>query len=111
MGKFLRYNWIVKAFKFVLKRLLTPPVLSLKSGAWNSYIRFPRRIDGGSSISVGEDTLVCEHSWLSALQQYAGENFNPEITIGKGVYIGRYCCITGMYRITIEDDRVLSEHV
>lgn len=71
----------------------------------------PRLIEGRQSISIGADTLVREHSWLSAIQRYGKQGFDARIDIGNGVYMGRYCCIVAMNEVIIGDGCVLSEHV
>jgi len=78
---------------------------------FRSYIFRPRLINGPEHIEVGNRTMICSHSWLSAITEYAGERFQPQLVFGDDVYVGRYACIVATQRITIEDGCVLSEHV
>jgi acetyltransferase-like isoleucine patch superfamily enzyme len=77
----------------------------------DAYIYRPRRIDGARYITIGDRSTVDRHGWLSAITAYADETFTPQLRIGNDVHIGRYCCITCAFSITIEDGCLLSEHV
>lgn len=76
-----------------------------------SYILRPCVIFGASGIRLGDGTEILRHSYLNAVQQYAGEHLQSEIVIGNNVYIGRFVYLTAMSRISIGDGCVLSEHV
>jgi acetyltransferase-like isoleucine patch superfamily enzyme len=56
-------------------------------------------------------TFIQHHAWLSATMSYGGESFQPEIAIGNDVYIGDFCSIFAINRVTIEDGCVLSNYV
>lgn len=88
-----------------------PAPRGIKHSGTAAYIYRPRRIDGARYISLGDRSTVDRYGWLSALRSYAGDVFTPQLTIGSDVHIGRYCCITCAFSITIEDGCLLSEHV
>jgi acetyltransferase-like isoleucine patch superfamily enzyme len=94
----------------LIREILCKPPRASRSGA-RSYVYRPRRIDGAQFISIGARSTVDRFGWLSALDSYAGVQFHPEIVLGKDVHIGRYCCITAILSIVIEDGCLLSEHV
>jgi len=96
--------------KRVIKSVLWGPPTSMKAGS-SSYIYRPRRIDGASFIRLGSRTTIDRYGWLSALHNYAGVTFEPEIMLGDDVHIGRYACLTAIKSITIDDGCLLSEHV
>jgi len=97
--------------KRAIYRTLYPAPRGLKHAGVDAYMYRPRRIDGPRYISLGDRSTVDRYGWLSALTAYAGDRFTPQLTIGNDVHIGRYCCITCAFGITIEDGCLLSEHV
>jgi acetyltransferase-like isoleucine patch superfamily enzyme len=101
--------------RLLLKRgaygLRHPAPRGIQHSGTDAYIYRPRRIDGAGYIRIGDRSTVDRYGWLSALSGYAGESFTPQLTIGDDVHIGRYCCITCAFSITIEDGCLLSEHV
>jgi len=104
-------SMLQRAWRHAANRLWTRPPRSLRyCGSWSSIHR-PRRIEGPRFISVGAGTTILSHASLSAIGRYADQAFEPRLTVGARVYIGRYCYITCCRSITIEDDCVLSEHV
>lgn len=94
----------------LIRETLCRPPRASRSGA-RSYIYRPRRIDGAQFISIGARSTVDRFGWLSALSSYAGVQFRPELVLGQDVHIGRYCCVTAIQSIVIEDGCLLSEHV
>jgi acetyltransferase-like isoleucine patch superfamily enzyme len=93
------------------KRILYPAPRGLRRCGSGSFIRKPRLIDGPENIELGDRTFIYEHSWLSTISEYAGEQFHPKLVIGNDVHVGRYACIVATQMMTIEDGCVLSEHV
>lgn len=77
----------------------------------NAFISRPAKIFGASCIALGERTTILPHAYLNAVEEYAGVPHTPRISIGDGVYIGRYVYLTAIDQITIGDGSVLSEHV
>lgn len=91
--------------------MLYPPPRRISACGFDSYVFFPRRIDGPQYISIGNRSSVDKYGWLSAIESYAGEHFTPRIVLGDDVHIGRFSCITAISSITIGDGCLLSEHV
>jgi acetyltransferase-like isoleucine patch superfamily enzyme len=96
--------------KHVMRELLWAPPAKLERGD-RSYIYRPRRIDGTKFIKIGSRTTVDQHGWLSAVEHYAGRTYSPQIMLGNDVHVGRYCCITCISSIVLEDGCLLSEGV
>lgn len=94
-----------------LRRLSAIPPLPIFLKEPRSIIRRPRDIENPRYISLGRGTRIREHSWISAIPQYAGVRFEPRLEVGEDVYIGRYVCITCTGHMWIGDGVVLSEHV
>jgi len=86
------------------------PPWSTRSGS-RSFVYRPRRIDGAEFIRIGSRSTVDRHSWLSAVNSYAGVEYQPEIILGDDVHIGRYACLAAIASIIIEDGCLFSEHV
>jgi acetyltransferase-like isoleucine patch superfamily enzyme len=86
------------------------PPRVMKSGV-ASYIYRPRRIEGAAFIQIGDRSTVDRFGWLSALEECGGQRYKPSIILGKDVHVGRYCCITSISSVVIEDGCLLSEHV
>jgi acetyltransferase-like isoleucine patch superfamily enzyme len=84
---------------------------TLRKHGTNSYIIRPRKIDGAENIEIGDNTTVGKHAWLCAIKHYANERFEPNLSIGNNVYIGRYVCITCVSNVKVSDGCVLSEYV
>lgn len=91
--------------------MINPHPRGLKKSAVDSHVFRPYRIDGASHIEIGNRSTVDKHGWLSALDQYAGQEYNPRLSIGNDVHIGRYACITCVSEVVIEDGCLISEHV
>jgi acetyltransferase-like isoleucine patch superfamily enzyme len=94
-----------------VKRLLTPAPRGLGKLGKNARVYRPWRIDGKQYIRIGDRSTVDRHSWLSALDHYAGVRYQPRLVLGTDVHIGRYACLTVIDGIVIEDGCLLSEHV
>ncbi|MDQ0640899.1 acetyltransferase-like isoleucine patch superfamily enzyme [Pedobacter sp. W3I1] len=77
----------------------------------NSSLYSPMQIDGGENIKIGVNSTIGRNAWLSAIEKYGSQKFNPKITIGDHVNIGNYPCITAIEEITIEECCLLSEYV
>lgn len=79
----------------------------------NSEIRYPCKLWGGGSkyISIGEGTTIQGHCILGAWIKYAGEMFNPFISIGNNCNIGEHTHITSINRITIGDGLLTGRYV
>jgi acetyltransferase-like isoleucine patch superfamily enzyme len=95
----------------IIKNLVHCGPFDLRRRGCNSYVLRPRRIDGPKNIELGNRTIIHKYSWLSTVEEYAGEHFNPRLVFGDDVYVGRYACIVATQNMTIGDGCALSEHV
>jgi acetyltransferase-like isoleucine patch superfamily enzyme len=77
----------------------------------NSVVRRPWFWYNRRSIRIGKEVNIGRESLIEPINNYAGVNFKPCITIGNGTYIGRYCQLHAVNLIEIGDECVLSDHV
>ncbi len=101
---------VQKALQRLRKEIWWVPPRAVRAGS-KSYIYRPRRIDGPQFIRMGDRSTVDRYGWLSALGAYGSARYEPSITLGNDVHIGRYACITAILGIVIEDGCLISEHV
>lgn len=100
---------LIRSVKELVKNIVYRPfgVVYGKS----SYILRPCVLHGSSRVRLGHRSVIMSRGYLSAIENYAGHRYTPQISIGDDVYIGRYAYLTAMDEITIGDGCVLSEHV
>lgn len=58
-------------------------------------------IFGGEHVHLGEHTVIQRYSVIEAIEQFSGEYFSPEISIGKGANLGEYNHISCIGRLLI----------
>lgn len=102
---------LIRTFRSIGKKILGYPPLFIKACGSHSLLLRPRRVDGAKYITIGNRTVVHKHSWIEAINEYAGERFTPRILVGDDVYIGQYSCIIAINAVVIENGCVLSEYV
>lgn len=73
----------------------------------NVLIGYKLEVVGGKNISIGNRTRIKTEVILSAHIKYAGDKFNPVITIGDNVLIQRHSHITSINRISIGNGVVI----
>ncbi len=61
-------------------------------------------------ISVGENTTIQERVRLLAWHNFHGQNFTPEIKIGKNSVIQKDCFLSAVDKIEIGDNVAVTEH-
>ncbi|HZY20336.1 MAG TPA: DapH/DapD/GlmU-related protein [Ramlibacter sp.] len=76
-----------------------------------SAVLLPRRVQGAPRIEIGPDVIVQPHGWLAAVEQYAGQHWQPRIEIGAHCRIGRHAVITAVEDVTLGEGCLLSEQV
>lgn len=69
------------------------------------------KLGGIQNISIGDNVVISENSWLEAILSYNNKLFNPEININNNVSIGRGSVITAVLGIDIGDDTLIGPHV
>ena len=94
-----------------LKRLVHPLPFGLARAGQGAVISRPRRVQGCRYIEIGERSVISKHSWLGAIDSYAGIQYRPQLLIGNDVYIGQYSSFQCISKIVIEDNCVLSEYI
>ncbi|WP_262914613.1 acyltransferase [Pontibacter vulgaris] len=83
-----------------------PYCLDFSEGA---KLEKPFRIDNGFNIRIGKNSYIGKNSWLGVFQAL-NSNRNPIIDIKDNVCIGNYACITGIKKIIINDNTLISEY-
>ncbi len=66
---------------------------------------------GLSSIDIGEDLIAGEELWLEAITRYAGQSFEPRMTIGNHVRISHWSHIACTHSVTIGDHVLIGSRV
>lgn len=101
----------LKHFKRSLKSWLLRPLEPFSSIGQHSCVLMPRKLSGTKYISIDDNVVISENSWLAAIDEYAGHKYSPHIRIGSNTHIGRYFCLTATGAITIGQDCLFSEYV
>jgi acetyltransferase-like isoleucine patch superfamily enzyme len=91
-------------------RVLLYRARGVRIGA-GSRIQKPYTLLFPEFLSIGIDSIIHSHAHITALKAFSGLQYTPQITIGNGVYIGRYSYFVAIDSIRIEDCCVLSDHV
>jgi acetyltransferase-like isoleucine patch superfamily enzyme len=66
---------------------------------------------GSKYINIGDNVIFNENIVLTAWDNYYGQQFSPQITIGNGSNIGGYSKITAINKITIGNDVLIGRNV
>lgn len=92
------------------RRDLSPPrPQSYASFGRSSVIVPPARVDSPQCISVGEEVVVLEGSWLAVFPQ--PDLPPPQLRIGSRTHIGRSCHVACVGSVTIGEDVLTADHV
>lgn len=92
------------------RRDLSPPrPASYASFGRSSVVVPPARVDSPQCISVGDEVVVLENSWLAVFPQ-PGLPL-PQLRIGSRSHIGRSCHIACVGSITIGEDVLTADQV
>lgn len=92
------------------RRDLSPPrPASYASFGRSSVVVPPARVDSPHCISVGDEVVVLEGSWLAVYPQ-PGLPL-PQLRIGSRTHIGRSCHIACVGSVTIGEDVLTADHV
>jgi len=89
-------------------RTVTPPPETFGSFG-TSYIVPPARIDSPQLIFIGNDVLIHEGVWLSVVPSF--DDIVPRLEIRDRVVFGRFCQVSCVGEIVIEEDVALSDQV
>jgi acetyltransferase-like isoleucine patch superfamily enzyme len=70
-----------------------------------AVIRSPHR------IRIGDNVLIHDRAWLSVVEEFLGQRFEPSLTIGDRTVFGRDFVVSCVGRIDIGNDVLGSERV
>lgn len=87
---------------------LYPMPWNLAHKGYGSVIMFPRKLEGVRAISIGSNTIAVGGAWISAYHKYLGRKYQPTISIGNDVRIGRNFMLTAIDEVCIGDGCLLS---
>jgi acetyltransferase-like isoleucine patch superfamily enzyme len=97
--------------KHFLESLRSLPPRGVTAGKDVRIIRPHNRIDARGRILIGDRTIIGSNPLIAPILEYEGIHYDPEIRIGKDVYIGPNVYLASISGITIGDGCVLSEFV
>lgn len=98
-----------KLIKKIIKNLLFRPTIG-KLGE-NSYVFLPRNINNKNLVEIGKNCHVGKSIIIEPIIIHGTHKYDPRVSIGDDVYVGRYCQIFCIDSIKIEDGCVLSEYI
>lgn len=105
-GQRLRRRWLESR---TVAELTPPPPPEFAHFGPRSQIVPPARVRSPGYISIGSDTVIHEHAWLSVVPE-AGAGA-PVLRIGDRCSIGRMCHIACVGSVDIGDDVLSSDRV
>lgn len=62
-------------------------------------------------IMVGNNATILHGAWIMAIENYAGSDFKPEISIGDNTYIGHMVTLSCSNKISIGNDVTFGDNV
>ena len=112
------------AFSFMKKpwlaRLIRSCRIHFESGMYksvfkefgdNSVLAHPRVIEGANCICIGDSCSILEGIVLTAIENWQGLSYTPQILIGSNCCIGRLCHITCINKVIIKDNVLIGAEV
>jgi len=100
----------MQSVKRLIRKAVYPNPRGVSVGDGSRICR-PRRIRGGEYLTMGDRAWIEAHSSIEAVCKWRAQRFQPRISIGSDVYIGRYFFMTAVGMVRIDDGCVLAEHV
>jgi acetyltransferase-like isoleucine patch superfamily enzyme len=100
---------IVKMAQRFGKRLLLQPRLGMLGTG--TRVDLPREINNPKLIHIGARTYIRHSSIINAISEYADVKYNPIISFGDDMYVGRHCQFHAIDSIRIGSGTVLSDFV
>lgn len=76
-----------------------------------SYLRSPARIHNPKFITIGSSVTAEPGLVIEAHTAFAGDSFNPRITIGDRVSFGYHCHVGCINEVTIGNDVLIASRV
>jgi acetyltransferase-like isoleucine patch superfamily enzyme len=62
-------------------------------------------------VHLGSNVIIEKDSNILAIKEFLGIPYQPSIIIGSNVYIGRFCKISSVHSIIIEDNVTIGDNV
>jgi acetyltransferase-like isoleucine patch superfamily enzyme len=98
----VRLHWFYKHLVFNRK---------LKKYGKGSFLSPFSEVINMSCISIGERVTILHGAWIIAIEEYAGQKYDPQITIGDSTYIGHNVTLSCVNRIDIGRDVTFGDNV
>jgi len=64
-----------------------------------------------SGVFLGDDCIICPHSWIAVVKSYGGTFYDPKIEIGDGSYFGNRLHMIACGRMSIGKKVVCADGV
>lgn len=77
----------------------------------NVFIAYPLSLHGGKYVTIGDNFGCDQRLRLDAYDEFLGDTFHPEITIGNNVSIQKDCHIGAINKIVIGNNVLLASKV
>lgn len=79
--------------------------------SYNIKIGNNNEIDGIKYISIGNKSVFGNNICIQAIDEYGDNKFSPQIIIGEKVFIGDYCHIGCINKLSIGDNTLIARRV
>lgn len=83
----------------------------LKKIGENFFVASPLYLSGGKNISIGNNVDFDQRLRLDAIDEFLGDRFTPQITIGNNVSIQKDCHIGAVNKIVIGNNVLFASKV
>ena len=93
----------------LFKRATTIPPPEAFGAFGASVIVPPARIDTPRLVHIGDRVVIHEYIWITVVQKF--DDIVPRFEVGDGTRIGRFCQISGVGEIILEEDVGISDEV
>ena len=85
--------------------------MAFKKVGNNLFIAYPLSLHGGKYVTIGDNFGCDQRLRLDAYDEFLGDKFNPEITIGNNVSIQKDCHIGAINKIVLGNNVLLASKV
>ena len=77
----------------------------------NLFVEYPISLYGGCYMTIGNNFRACAHLRIECIDEWAGERFTPQITIGNDVTLHYRCHIGCIDTICIGNNVLMGSNV
>jgi acetyltransferase-like isoleucine patch superfamily enzyme len=88
-----------------------PPREAYAAFGAKSVISPPATVRSPHRIEIGERVFVMPGAWLSVIESHAGQAYQPRLSIGDRVQLGRHAVIACVGSVEIEADVLTGDRV